>query len=67
MKRKPMKPMYRTAAEERLILAAIADVKASAEWENAMWSDEAANKADKATAKYKAAARAVVRERGKKR
>ena len=65
-KRKPMKPMYRTAAEEALILAAIKDREARRTWqlsENDFPHDDLFDKYLSAERKYAAAVRAVVRER----
>lgn len=58
MKRKPMKPMYRTAAEERLIKAAIAHMRP------VYLRDEQGHTIETCNDSYLVAAvRAVVRER----
>ena len=65
-KRKPMKPMYRTAAEEALILAAIEENRARGLFYTTVGRPSEpvyADAYDAAKAEYIKAIRAVVRER----
>ncbi len=62
-KRKPMKPMYRTAAEEALILAAINEQRDLRVISRDPLDDRGQEQWDKSFAEYKDAVRSVVRER----